>query len=157
MSRRIVLDASAALHAVLPGPAAEPVLDALASAAVVLAPDLYCLEVANALWKYVGAGELEAEEAGGRLERALALVDALTPVAELAKESLVTAAEAGHPVYDCAYAVLARREGATVLTADGGFAAALGKLRTPVIAVTAAPSPKKAHGPRPPAPRRRQS
>ena len=142
MSRRLVLDASAALHAVLPGPAAEPVLDALSGAALVLAPDLYAIEVANSLWKYVRAGDLAVDEAVAKLDRALALVDSLVPVEELAKESLVAAAESGHPVYDLAYAVLARREGATVVTADRGFTEALRGLRSPVLCVAPEEAPR---------------
>jgi predicted nucleic acid-binding protein len=154
---RLVLDASAALHAVLPGPGAKAVLDALESAAVVHAPDLYSVEVANAIWKYVRAGDLRVDEAVEKLERAMALVDLTTPLSELAKEALVTAATEGHPVYDCTYAVLARREGATILTADRAFAEVLEKLRFPVVLVGWEDSPSKA-GKRkgtPAAPRRR--
>lgn len=137
MSRRVVLDASAAIHAVLPGAAAEPVLDAVGSAAVVFAPDLYCLEVGSALWKYVRARHISSDDAFERLERALALVDTLVPDAELAKESLTTASASGLTVYDAAYVVLAKREGATLLTADLALARALAELKVPVLAVEA--------------------
>jgi predicted nucleic acid-binding protein len=133
--KRLVLDASAALHAVLPGPGAEAVLDALEVAGVVLAPDLYSVEVANALWKYVRIGDLRSDEAVERLERAIALVDLMPSVSELAKEALVTSAAEDHSVYDCTYAVLARREGATIVTADRKFAVALEKMRSPVVVV----------------------
>lgn len=90
----------------------------------------------------VRAGELAVDEAVAKLDRALALVDSLVPVEELAKESLVAAADAGHPVYDLAYAVLARREGATVVTADRGFTEALRELRSPVLCVTPEEAPR---------------
>lgn len=61
-----------------------------------------------------------------------ATASSVLPSCELAKEALVTAAQCGHPVYDCVYAVLARREGAPVLTADVGFGAMLSALQVPV-------------------------
>jgi predicted nucleic acid-binding protein len=135
MSRRLVLDASAALQAVLAAPAAGEGLDALASASVVLAPDLYSAEVANALWKYVRAGELDIEAAVHHLENAIALVDAFVPTSDLAKEALVAAATVGHSVYDCIYAVLARREGASVLTADRALSSWLEGLQVPATLI----------------------
>ncbi len=118
MRPRIVLDASAAIHLVLAGPHAPAFADHLENAALVLAPDLFTAEAANALWKYVRAGELTLERAIELLGRALALVDVLTPAPELAVEALATASRSGHPVYDFLYAVLARRQGAPLLTMD---------------------------------------
>lgn len=66
----------------------------------------------------------------------------------------MTAAKVNNPVHVCAYCVLARREGAIVLTADAALAATPGSLRTAVIALTARPQPKRAHGLRPPTPSR---
>jgi len=125
MSGRLVLDASAGLHAVLPGPAAAEALDALAEAVVVVAPDLYCFEVANTLWKYIRSRRVTLERGVTVYERALSLVDRLVGADELAKEALALAAVASQRVYEMSYAVLARREGAAVLTADRAFAAAL--------------------------------
>jgi hypothetical protein len=50
LSGRLVLDASAAVRAVLPFQGAEEVLNHLESVALVLAPTLFCSEVANTLF-----------------------------------------------------------------------------------------------------------
>lgn len=118
MSRRLVLDASAAIEAVLGRPRAAWVLDLLGEAGSVVAPELYATEVANALWKHSRAGDIDDETAHEALEAALSLVDETVPLVELAHEALATAQAHGHPVYDALYAVVARRRGATVCTLD---------------------------------------
>lgn len=118
MSRRLVLDASAAVRAVLGLDRAGEVLSALEAADLVLAPTLLCSETASALWKYVRAGALDGEEAAARYETVLGLVDTLVPDSELAVEALGEAIRHGHSVYDLCYAVLARRHGCTLLTLD---------------------------------------
>ena len=60
-------------------------------------------EVANALWK---------------LQRSGSLVDQFEPYRELQVEALALACHLDHPVYDCLYLALARREAARNLTAD---------------------------------------
>ena len=60
-------------------------------------------EVANALWK---------------LQRSGSLVDQFEPDRELQVEALALACHLDHPVYDCLYLALARREAARNLTAD---------------------------------------
>ncbi len=115
---KLVVDASAALSAVLGQPSAPAVLDALARASVVIAPDLFAAEVTSGLWKYVTAKQLGLEEAAERLEATLNLVDRFHPVAEIAQEVLREASARRHSVYDLCYAILARREGAALLTID---------------------------------------
>lgn len=128
MNRRIVLDASAALEAVLPGADAEAVVDTLERADMVLIPGVFHAEVANALWKYIRAETLELHDAVWRFESAVGLADRTVPDADLVEEALVAAAGIGHPVYDMLYAVLARRFGCTVCTMDKRLGAALGKM-----------------------------
>ncbi len=129
---RLVLDASAALKAVLLPARCGSILDTLATATTVLAPDLFVAEVANALWKYVAAGELTAEEAAVHLEDALALVDRLLPATQMAQEALREAAAFGHPAYDLLYAIAARREGCGVLTSDRRLSRLLEKMSIPL-------------------------
>ncbi|HEX4955307.1 MAG TPA: type II toxin-antitoxin system VapC family toxin [Thermoanaerobaculia bacterium] len=122
MTGRVVLDASAAVRVVLQG-LWQPELSAfLAESPMVVAPGLLCAEVANSLWKYVRAGTLPAQEAQERLAEALALADTLVPDRILVEEALAAATQRNSPVYDLLYAVLARRHGATVVTADEPFA-----------------------------------
>ncbi len=132
---RIVLDASAALAAVIRRPGAVGVLDVLASASIVLAPDLFASEIANGLWKYVSAGELTGDEAAIGLDTALDLVERFVPTTELAQEALREAAHYRHPVYDLCYAIAARREGCAVLTIDSRLQTLLKKMGIPVAAI----------------------
>ncbi len=125
---RLVLDASAAVRLVMRGEAADKLLDPVSAATVVAAPSLYASEVANALWKYVKAGRLEAETALERYEEAIALIDDFTPDWELATEALTEAVRYAHPVYDLLYAVLARRTGCAVLTMDERLKTLLGQM-----------------------------
>ena len=125
---RLVLDASAAVRLVMRGEAADKLLDPVSAATVVAAPSLSASEVANALWKYVKAGSLEAETALERYEEAIALIDDFTPDWELATEALTEAVRYTHPVYDLLYAVLARRTGCTVLTMDERLKMLLGRM-----------------------------
>ena len=115
---KIVLDASAALAAVLRQGPGSAVLDVLADAAVVIAPELFVAEVTSGLWKYVSAKQLTIDEAAERLETVLKLVDQYRPVTPLAQEILREASAMRHSVYDFCYVVLARREGAAIVTID---------------------------------------
>lgn len=92
--------------------------ETLAAADLVLAPGLMLTEVANALWRLQRAGQIEASGLQQRLDRAAALVDHIEPDHTLLPEALALATHLDHPVYDCLYLVLARREVATLLSAD---------------------------------------
>ena len=76
---------------------------AVLDAELVLAPELMLTEVSNALW---------------RLQRAAALVDHIQPDRHRQVEALALACHLYHPVVDCLYLALARREAAVLLTAD---------------------------------------
>jgi predicted nucleic acid-binding protein len=132
---RIVLDASAALAAVLGRSPASEVLDALGGASAVLAPDLFASEVANGLWKYLSAGEITGEQAAEDLDAALSLVERFVPVRALAQEALREASVHGHPVYDLCYAVAARREGCAVLTIDGRLRRLVERMKIATVAL----------------------
>ncbi len=138
MSVRLVLDASAALEAVLNRGFAPQVLDLVEEATVAYAPDLFAAEVANALWKHARAGDIDREQAHDALHLALALVDELVPAADLAAEALATAIAHAHPVYDALYVVAAMRSGATVCTLDRRLAALLDAMKAPVELIGAA-------------------
>ena len=125
----IVLDATAALAAVLHHPAKGSILGALESASVVIAPDLFATEVASGLRRYASARQLEPDAAARLLESALGLVDRYVPVASLAREALHESVSLGVPVPDLCYVILARREGATVLTIDRKLERLLAEMR----------------------------
>jgi predicted nucleic acid-binding protein len=125
VTSRVVLDASAALHLVMDGESSDAIAEHLDGAQLVTAPDLFAGEVANGLWRYVEHGDITADEATDRLAAALALAGPLVPGTIVAHEALVAAATYHHPVYDMMYAVLARRQGAAVITRDARLARAL--------------------------------
>ena len=86
--------------------------------ALVLAPELMLTKVANALWKLQWAGSLNGLDPQLLLGDARDLVDQIEPDRELQVEALALACHLNHPVYDCLYLALARREAATLLSAD---------------------------------------
>ena len=120
--RRWVLDASAALHVAMRLPTAEAIIDKLEQASLVLVPQLYFSETANALWKYVSHKQLSAEQAIERYQDICALPDQAISDQTLALEALSLASTHNHPVYDMIYAVLARRNACGVLSKDSRLA-----------------------------------
>ena len=129
----VVLDASAALQVVLRLDDSRPLVDLLRSASTVVAPRLFAVETANALWKYVRAGHLSEKEAVEALRAALSLVTHPVEDADMAVEALSTAARYHHPVYDAMYATLARRLGGAVATRDRRLRELLAALRIDAI------------------------
>jgi predicted nucleic acid-binding protein len=114
----ITLDASAAIRMVLSPADHEELLNAVESASEVMAPQLFCAETGNALWKYCRAGLLDADVLGERHAEAMSLVSLWIPDKGLFPEALALAVRRGHSVYDCLYLVMARRFDAVLLTAD---------------------------------------
>ncbi len=135
MSRLLVLDASAAIEAVLSRPRASAIIDRLEQADRVTVPDLFFAEVSNAVWKYVRVGEFTIVDAQALLATASALADESLPSRELATEALATAAAFDHSVYDALYAVTARRCGAGVCTIDRRLVKLLKALRVAEVPV----------------------
>jgi predicted nucleic acid-binding protein len=114
----VVLDASAAVRAVMDAAAQPALLDRLEAAPLVLAPGLLRVETANALWRYARAGVIDPEEALRRHAEVLALVQRFVGEQTLFPEALRLAADFDHPVYDAVYAVTARRNAALLLSFD---------------------------------------
>lgn len=125
---RLVLDASAVVRIIEGSPEALDLQEALLAADLVIAPELMLTEVANALWRLQRAGQLEVDRLQDLLSRAAALVDHIEPDRSLQREALALANHLDHPVYDCLYLVLARREVATLLTADQKLQVLAGKV-----------------------------
>ena len=119
----VVIDASVALKWVLDEPGKEAA-DALLDEELI-APSLWLLEAANALWRRTQRGEISGQEAKARLTE---LYNA--PVATNSIEDDLPAAAdlaniLGHPVYDCLYLAMAIRVNTYVVTADSRFHAAV--------------------------------
>ncbi len=114
----LVLDASAVVRIIEGSDQSATFAEAVLQAELVLAPELMLTEVANALWRLQRAGQLEADGVRLRLSRATELVDHIEPDRHLHVEALALACHLDHPVYDCLYLALARREAAGLITAD---------------------------------------
>ena len=114
----VVLDASAAVRAVLDPAAQAPLLERIRNASVVIAPALLHAEVGNALWKCARAGFIEASELPQRYIEAMSLVQLFIDDASLFPEVLAVAAATDHPIYDTLYVLCARRHAAELLTFD---------------------------------------
>ncbi|MEA5442376.1 type II toxin-antitoxin system VapC family toxin [Cyanobium gracile] len=118
MAPALVLDASAALRLITHDPIASGWAEQLGQAPLVLAPELMLTEVANALWKLQRDAGLAGMDPQPLLADAADLVDQIEPDRHLQVEALALACHLNHPVYDCLYLALARREAALLLTAD---------------------------------------
>lgn len=83
-----------------------------------IAPELIVAEVANALWKASRRNQIDAADADAALATLIRTFQRTAPVADRASDALQIAGALDHPVYDCFYLALARREGAILVTAD---------------------------------------
>jgi predicted nucleic acid-binding protein len=118
MALACVLDASAAVRLILGDPAVAELAESIREAALVLAHELMLSEVVNALWKLQRADQLPQLDPQQLLADARELVDRVEPDRHLHAEALALACHVNHPVYDCLYLALARREAATLISAD---------------------------------------
>jgi predicted nucleic acid-binding protein len=118
MAPSLVLDASAVLRLITHDPIASGWVEQVGQASLVLAPELMLTEVANALWKLQRSAGLAGMDPQQLLADAADLVDQIEPDRHLQVEALALACHLNHPVYDCLYLALARREAAFLLTAD---------------------------------------
>jgi predicted nucleic acid-binding protein len=118
MALACVLDASAAVRLILADPAATDLAERVGGAALVLAPELMLTELANTLWKLQRADRLNVLDPQELLAEARELVDRLEPDRHLQPEALALACHLNHPVYDCLYLALARREAASLISSD---------------------------------------
>jgi predicted nucleic acid-binding protein len=114
----IVIDASAGLEITLHR-SRSPVLNShISSASKVITSDLYKIEVANVIWKYVKANLLDKEMANKTLDLTQNLVDEFIDIAENNEEAMNESIRIGHSTYDMIYFTLARRYSASLMTLD---------------------------------------
>jgi predicted nucleic acid-binding protein len=118
MALACVLDASAAVRLILADPAATDLAERVGGAALVLAPELMLTKLDNTLWKLQRADRLNDLDPQELLAEARELVDRLEPDRHLQAEALALACHLNHPVYDCLYLALARREAASLISSD---------------------------------------
>ena len=113
-----VIDANAAAEIVLERDAAVDLINRIFAAEKVIAPSLFCAEIANTFRKYVQGGYFDAERGADLYREAIRVVDEFVDVAQLSEEAFFEALRHKHSAYDMFYLVLARRNGAKLLTCD---------------------------------------
>jgi len=114
----VVLDASAAVRAVMDSAAQQALLTRLSEATTVIAPTLLRIEVGNALWKYTRVGVIAPADLPERHGEAMMLIQVFVDDIDLFPEVLTLAARLNHPVYDALYALTAKRHAAVLLSFD---------------------------------------
>jgi predicted nucleic acid-binding protein len=117
----LVIDASVAIQWVLPE-SGSAIAASLRSERLI-APALWLIEAANAIWKRQQRGEMSTEQAETRLAGLVGAPVTSLPVEPYIASALRLGAALRHPVYDCLYLAVAMRHQTHVVTADRRFAA----------------------------------
>jgi len=118
-----VIDSSAAVEIVMKKSGAVDFINHIIAADKVIAPSLFYSETGNVFNKYIQGGFMD-KETGIKLYRAtIQIVDEFTDIALLNEEAVHEAIRLRHSVYDLLYLVLARRNGAKLISCDKGLLA----------------------------------
>ena len=128
----VVLDVSAAVEILLQKEKKALFISLYEKASWVIAPDLYIAELSNVLWKYQKAGIISHIECNQYVEDGIELIDDFFPSKELWKEALGEGIKNTHSIYDMYYAILARRNDATLITNDSKLSQICNKLNIEV-------------------------
>ena len=127
-----VLDVSAAIEILLQKEKKELFNATYEKASWVIAPDLYIAEISNVLWKYYKSGLISHMECIQYVEDGIDLIDDYFPSKELWREALGEGIKNTHSIYDMYYAILARRNDATLITNDSKLSLICKKLNIEV-------------------------
>jgi predicted nucleic acid-binding protein len=122
----LIVDASVAIKWVVTEPHSE-----LASGLLgedLAAPDLWLIEVTNALWARQARGLMTPDEARSGLRELLLAPMRSLPMAGLVPLAFDLAAALRHPAYDCCYLAAAQVYGCTLITADARLVRRAAKL-----------------------------
>lgn len=121
----MVVDASIAVKWFMEEPGTEAAEALLSGSEKLIAPVLIQVEVAAAITRKARLGEIEGKEAAEACRLWIAAlasgVPTLSPDEENIESAIELALQIKHPLQDCIYLALARREDATLLTADHKF------------------------------------
>ena len=90
-----------------------------------LVPDLFWVELANALWKAARRTELSIDDAQTAMTLVRDLDIATVPSYDLMPQALILAVRHGRTVYDSVYVALAMQSKSEMITADERLANAL--------------------------------
>jgi predicted nucleic acid-binding protein len=129
---RLVVDASVAVKWCLPAQRGEfaaqakELLDSYRRNEIrLLVPDLFWVELANALWKAARRTEISADDAMSALSLVRDLEIATVPSFDLFPQALQLALSHGRTVYDSLYVALAVQSKSELITADERLANSL--------------------------------
>ena len=114
----LIVDASVACKWYLLEEGRLPAMALLTRGESLLAPDLIFAEVGNVLWKHCQQNQLtqaQLEQIANHLSGA---IEHAVSCRELFIDAVELAARLKHPIYDCYYLALARRESLPFITAD---------------------------------------
>ena len=118
----LVVDASIAVKWFIRHTDSHAAESILSSPAALHAPDFLQVEFANAIWKYLRAGHIDADQAVQALAELPRMMNFWHETPSLLDHALELARTMDHPVYDCVYLALAIRLESQVVTADRSFA-----------------------------------
>lgn len=124
----IVLDVSAAIEIIFQREKKDKFKNVYNQGNWIIAPNLFIAEITNVLWKYFKAGVITHVDCIQYVQDGLNMVDDFIATSELWKETLAEGIRNNHSVYDMYYAILARRNDATLITNDGALAKICQKL-----------------------------
>jgi predicted nucleic acid-binding protein len=125
----VILDVSATIEIIFHKDKKEKFEKAYQSSKWIIAPDLYVSEITNVLWKYYKANMFSHEDCIQYVEDGINLIDDFIGAKELWKEALGESIKNNHSVYDMLYAILARRNDATLITNDKPFSEVCKKMK----------------------------
>lgn len=128
--KRLVVDASVTLKWLIPeagdAEALRLLQQYLEGETVLMAPHLLFSEVANALWKRIGRGQITAAQAGRAFSELLMQSPVLVHSESASRAALDLSIAHGHPAYDCLYLALALEHRCDLVTADRRLYQAMG-------------------------------
>ncbi len=124
-----ILDVSAAIEILLRKEKAVLFENTYQNASWIIAPELYIAEISNVLWKYYEANIITHNECVQFTETGISLIDDFSDLNDLWKEAQGEGIRNNHSVYDMYYAILARRNDATIMTNDKKLSTVCKKLK----------------------------
>lgn len=121
-SIKCVVDASVGIKQFIPDPLSGKVQQLFAyldySQTQISIPDLFYIESANALWKYIRAGQLSITQVRENLATLKTFPLRVVLMADLMEEALNIAVAYNISAYDASYVALSQRVNAPLLTLD---------------------------------------
>jgi predicted nucleic acid-binding protein len=115
----VVLDSSAAIELILKREKSKIFRELIASSEKIITSEFFKIEVANVLRKYYKGKYINKDECIKLLELSKNLVDEFVLIDRDYAEALNEAIRLDYSAYDMLYFILARNNGAVLLTCDG--------------------------------------